>query len=385
MITGEFPPETIGGIGTYTKNLANSLASLCCNILIISSKIHKETAGTAANVELVNVPRYGPGVIGLNMFYFYVSRRLKKILKNKTIDLIHANSYLTPFFNFPREIPTVLTIHTTYLGLLRMLKSSSNLSYPKRAFLYSYYTSMIQLQITSLSKVPYLIAINSSIEKELAEYGLSNTIIPIPNAVDTNMFRPAVNKNSIRETLGWSPDAFMGLYVGRLDPRKGIKFLINAAKMLEKKRDLKLILVGDGPEYNKLQTMVTYLNLKERIVLTGKIPLPLLQRYYQAADVFIAPSLYEGMPTTVLEAMSSGLPVISTLIPSIASIVENGKNGFLTIPGDSRKLAKVIEQAMDDRDSLISLGKANREKIEKGYSWATVSRQILKMYRTLVD
>ena len=83
MITCEFPPNPVGGIGTYVKNLASNLAQLGCKILIISNKVDKQASRNAPDVEFINVPRYGPGIIGISMFYFYAMQRVKKVLQKR--------------------------------------------------------------------------------------------------------------------------------------------------------------------------------------------------------------------------------------------------------------------------------------------------------------
>ena len=127
-------------------------------------------------------------------------------------------------------------------------------------------------------------------------------------------------------------------------PTKGLEYLIEALNILNAKSqisDTKFLLIGDGPERAKLERKILDYGLKERIILLGRIPETF--KYMKAFDVFVLPSVKEGFPWTILEAMAAKIPVIATSVGAVPEIIENGKNGIMVEPRNPGQLAKAIQ------------------------------------------
>jgi len=133
-------------------------------------------------------------------------------------------------------------------------------------------------------------------------------------------------------------------------PTKGLEFLIEAARILKNRQlptaNCKFLIIGDGEEREKLESLVKEYGLEKEIILPGQIPDS--YKYIKAFDVFVLPSLKEGFPWVILEAMSAKVPIVATSVGAVLEIIENGKNGILIEPGNPRELAEAIKYLLEN-------------------------------------
>jgi sugar transferase (PEP-CTERM/EpsH1 system associated) len=187
----------------------------------------------------------------------------------------------------------------------------------------------------------------------------------IYNGVDTQRFSPCGNtRDAVRRELGLPEHSFVVGSVGRLVPIKDQQTLLKAAALLVSSDiDIRVLLVGSGPECEKLQCLATAI-LPGRVCFAGdssRVP-----EMLNAMDVFVLPSLSEGMSNTLLEAMACGLPALATNVGGNPEIIENNLNGYLFTPGDANWLAQKLGFLAHDRDLVHQLGTAaRRHMIEK--------------------
>jgi glycosyltransferase involved in cell wall biosynthesis len=160
------------------------------------------------------------------------------------------------------------------------------------------------------------------------------------------------------------------LFVGRIVPLKGIHILILAVEEIIKQIDLRVWIVGPsyGPNYNgyefMLKKMLERKHLRDTIIFTGNISeREVLQDYYLRADCFVLPSLTEGTPKAVLEAMSFGLPVIATRIGGLPNVVRDGIDGVLVTPGSKDELVNAIVRLSMNRHLRTTMGASGREHV----------------------
>ncbi|MBM3209717.1 glycosyltransferase family 4 protein [Candidatus Shapirobacteria bacterium] len=202
----------------------------------------------------------------------------------------------------------------------------------------------------------------------------------IPNGVDISRF------SAKGESLAQFEDGKTNLlFVGRLDPRKGILDLLKAYKMLTQKNDnLRLIIVGDGPQREKAAAFIKENQLKN-IEFLGKVSAEELPSCYRTADIYCSPALYgESFGIVLIEAMASGLPVVAYANEGYALVLKDKPFcDFLVKPGDTASLAEKLEVLIKDKKLRQELGTAGLEEAKK-YSWENVGKQTLEFYRTLV-
>ena len=155
--------------------------------------------------------------------------------------------------------------------------------------------------------------------------------------------------------------------IARLVPWKGIDRLIEIFPHLNS--GTRLIIVGDGPDISRLEDLVYALSVDKRVIFTGRIPLNKISLYLKAADVFVLPSSYEGLPHTILEAMLVGTPVVATDIGGISELIEDGKDGLLFAPRDLSGLEESISKILKDKPAALHLvenakGKARQFNVD---------------------
>jgi glycosyltransferase involved in cell wall biosynthesis len=207
--------------------------------------------------------------------------------------------------------------------------------------------------------------------------------VVVPNCVDLARFSPRAPSPSLYRELGLDPGQPVVGTVSRLhEARKGIAhFLDMAAAVAQVRPDARFIIVGDGPLRPALQDQATALGLSEKVIFTGeRQDIPAL---LAAMHVFVMPSLYEGGPYTVLEAMAMGKPVVATPVGLVPDAVEHGITGFLAPPGDGAALAQAVLPLLADDDLARRLGRAARSKVAAGFSLDAMLNGVIDVYRTV--
>lgn len=159
------------------------------------------------------------------------------------------------------------------------------------------------------------------------------------------------------------------LYVGRLAKQKGLDVLLEALAKLSSALKWRLTLVGDGPEWPAVAAQTARLALIDRVDLRGWQGWSTLPEIYRKAEVFVLPSYDEGMPAALLEAMATGLPVVTTNVSGMGEAVLHDKTGLLVPPRDSDALADALTVMIADPSRWEELGRAGRARIESYYSW----------------
>ncbi len=217
---------------------------------------------------------------------------------------------------------------------------------------------------------------NSQGLKELALKTDSNQQIEvIYNGIDTEKFFPV----SDREDL----DFHLTLGGTRITHRKGIKYLILALeKLLPKYPQIKMDIIGEGNQKTELEELVREKKMEGPIRFVGKVAHEKILSFYQRSKVFVLPSLNEGMSNAMLEALASGLPIVSTRTGGADELVEDGCNGFLVKKNDPDDLAIKIEKLILDPNLQKEMGRNSRIKAEQ-LSWQKVAEQYFQLYQKI--
>ena len=204
----------------------------------------------------------------------------------------------------------------------------------------------------------------------------------IPGAVDTERFRPEApfRPGELRDAA--RPEL---LFHGRVDARKGALDLIDAFARLLGMTALapRLTVSGIGPDSEAVAARVRERDIERHVRLTGYVPYDDVPRVYQAADVFVSPTYAEGFSNTILEAMASGLPVLSTRAVGVVDCIRHEDNGLLVEPRDVEGLAAAMLRLVEDASLRARLATAAHEEVTRVYSWHEVGRRIIDVYRSL--
>lgn len=211
----------------------------------------------------------------------------------------------------------------------------------------------------------------------------------IPAGVDTLRFKPKSPDPAMREKLGFGDDNIGVLFMGRLEREKGVYDLLYAARLLALDADMegvKIAMVGSGPEKERLVRLARELKVDRIVNLIGSLPYDETPMAYNAADVFILPSIpvhfwQEQFGMVLIEAMSSGLPVISTLSGSIPEVI--GENGILIPPNDPLSIYNEMKRLVTDESARNKYSRLGRERALQIFDVKIISKKIEAVYKEL--
>ncbi|MCD4676625.1 MAG: glycosyltransferase family 4 protein [Desulfobacula sp.] len=215
---------------------------------------------------------------------------------------------------------------------------------------------------------------NSKGLRQLAQKADPVAVSIIPNGIDTDFFVPATRKSK-------SP-VFKLMFTGRISEQKNLMFLVDQLSVFKKKqkKKLRLQIAGDGPLKNKIQDYAKNLDVSDQITWHGWVDKKKILSLCQEADCFINPSLYEGMPNAVLEAMACGIPIIASQVAGNSEVVLHGKTGFLFRLDDETSLQEALEKVSADPGLCQTLGKNARDRAEKDFSWTMVAKKYALLF-----
>jgi glycosyltransferase involved in cell wall biosynthesis len=212
-------------------------------------------------------------------------------------------------------------------------------------------------------------------------YGVDRAKIRIvTNGVDIQRFRPTSDLGKIKHRIGIGNKQCV-LFVGKLIPRKGLFFLVEAAKQIVKElSETAFVVVGNGPLKNQLISYLEEINLLGSFVFLGEVNEDVLAALYNCADVFAFPSVQEGLGIVLLEAQATAKPVVAFDVGGVHEAMLNKETGLLVKP-DSRELAAAILKLLSNRSLRERMGAKGREFVTNNFSWDVCARRMLEVYR----
>ncbi len=204
----------------------------------------------------------------------------------------------------------------------------------------------------------------------------------IYNAIDLSRFQEVqVDREARKRSLGLPPEAVVVGSVGRLSEQKGYRYLVEAAaRVLERLPQARFLLIGDGELAAELQAQAQSLGLSGRLIFTG--PRRDVEELLPCLDLFVSSSLWEGLPTAILESMASGTPVVATDVPGTRELVRPGETGWLAPPGDGRALGEAILGALADPSGREKAA-AGAAGILQAFSIETVAGAYCRLYERI--
>ncbi|HET9440603.1 MAG TPA: glycosyltransferase family 4 protein [Longimicrobiales bacterium] len=293
------------------------------------------------------------------------SARLAAQLRELDVDVVHSHEFVMAVYGAAAAkrlgVPHVITMHGSQTMTER---------YRRRAALR-----------WAFRRSRATIAVSEDTRRHLeSSLGIRAGIVDvIPNGIPD---RPG-NRSAIRQDLSVGPDEVLLLSVGSLSPRKAHVLLIEALALLEQRGEKlpwRLAIVGDGPERPLLEKKMQEAGLEKRIHLLGKrTDIPDLQA---AADIFVLPSLWEGLPLALLEGMFGGNAIVASNISGIPEAVEHGTHGLLTPPGDPVALADAIGTLLRNPDTRIRMAEAARERARNSFTIDVMTSAYERLYGT---
>lgn len=367
MLAGSFPPDT-GGAAAYVHELSTALVKQGNEVYVIAFTTNPHLRGcqeiNGLKVYRVYIPHIR--IIGLMVCSFKAWLKLRALIKNKDINLIHYCN-LIPCALVARFIANIPKVQTEFSSYFFMAAEKGKY---KRLYRWLF------------SQSDYVIGGSQVLVDAIVKYGVSRDKTSfIPDGVNVEKFNPTIDGSEIREKYCKKTNENIILCPARLDPVKGVRYLVRAIPYIIKQNNTaKFLIVGDGPEMERLNQEVVRLQIADRVTFTGRIPNSEMPKYYAASDIVVLPSLIEGISIAGLEAMATGKPLVGTRVGGIPRIIADGKTGILVPPRNPEELAHAITSLLSDKGKRTTMGLKARKRAESEFSWQIIARKIQDIY-----
>ena len=302
-------------------------------------------------------------------------RELTVYCRARKFDLLHTHKYKDTILG---------TIAAARCGIPSVVRTVHGLSEPFRG-IRSFRMGLYELcdDVAIRKKVDRLIAVSSQIEQVLSHRYGAKKVVQIHNGIRISQTQRIRVPQETRQQLGIDPSHHIIGTVGRLTAVKGHEhFLAGAQRLLQHRRDLRFVIVGDGPLLNHLKEKATDLGIAGHVTFLGH-----RDDTYDligAMDVFVLPSLHEGIPMVILEAMALARPIVASRVGGIPEVITDFVHGLLIPAADPRDLAAGCGKFLDDRNLAERCGLAGRRRVEQNFSAEAMGAKVAALYRELV-
>lgn len=337
-------------------------------VLFNEGRLASELRTMGVSVRVISESRYG--LIGLVL-------RLARVFRQVRPQIVHTHKYKD-------NIVAMLAARLT--GGAHIVRMVHGLPEPfggLKGFRMTCYVALDR----ALSRLwaRRFVTVSASIATVLRNKCVADRIICIHNGVDLERLQIVADKGrEIKKTLEIEIYETVVGTVGRLSSVKAQDRLLRAAQQLILAGcKVKVLLVGEGSMEQSLKELTKHLALDRVVVFTGHQER--VVDYLSAMDVFVLPSLSEGIPMALLEALAIERPVVATRVGGIPEVIEHGVNGLLVDPGDTSLLAHAIRELIEDRSKAIGFGKAGRARIEQEFSANLMADRMMDMYRSMLE
>jgi glycosyltransferase involved in cell wall biosynthesis len=235
-----------------------------------------------------------------------------------------------------------------------------------------------------------VVTLGEAMREEIVARGVpADKVLIVPNAVSQEFLRPLPDAGALRNELGIKPGEYVVGEVSSLVPHEGIGTLLEATRLLrERGLPVRVLIVGDGPEHSALQRQAADLGLAEAAIFTGRVPAAKVREFHALLDVFVVPRTPDRVcqlvtPLKPIEAMASGLCVVTSEVRALAEVIKPDVTGALTIPEDPVALADSLELLVCSPDIRKKLGDNAREWVARDRTWAHNAARYREAYARL--
>lgn len=387
IFTESYPP-LVNGVSTSILMLEHALTKLGHEVFIITVSDNKKDYVLENNGHILRLPS-----VNLANCYDYKMTSVYPIkavnmIKKMNLDVIHSNVEFTVgiFARVVSEqlsIPLVHTYHTNWEDYTHYITKNKKILDDICKKLLKYLVVFFEDKTVTELIVPSNKIYNLFKDK----YKFTKNIHIIQTGIETSKFyKEKFNQkdiNSLKKKLGIKKKDFVVMTVSRLAKEKSVDRIINNHKELVKKySNMKLLIVGDGPDIDKLKDEAKSLGVSDSVIFTGKVPLSDIPIYYQLGNVFVTASKSETQGLTVVEAISSSLPVVAVKDDSFVNSVIEEFNGFVFT--DDEKYINSISKLYEDKDLYNRLSNQSR-LLSADFSSEYFALKVLKVYETAIE
>jgi len=321
-----------------------------------------------------------PGLIAKRLsFSFFSAMKLLKLKYN--FDVVHFHNQF-PAVTFElftklssKKIPIVYTLHNPTWGLPER-------EMPKDT------TIRFALEIRAMKSANKIIAVSETLNRNLINYLDLNpsSIVVIPNGVDANLFHPSRASPTLWKQLALNGEKIV-LCVGRICRYKAQKMLIDVApEIIQEYSNIRFVFVGpidDAKYFKEINNAINLQSLRKYYVFTGNVSSNLIPEFFATSYIFVLPSVTEGLPLTLLQAMSSGRAIVASGIPQNKEVAVCGNEAKFFEPSDKASLVNSILMLLADEKLRRSLGENARRTAVRYFDWKVIARRTLQLYEEL--
>lgn len=403
IMSREYPPETgWGGIGAYSYQLSHELARLGHEVhvvcvakeaitgkdpeMVLDGQVHVHRVVWGEKLRLANLlNKTQPNTHYLLRSAFPMWKKFLELHKAHQFDAVEAPDHLAEgfFIAITRIAPLVVRLHTPFSKLVA--EGYHNIKTDFDTYIVS------TIERIAMSEADIL----SSPSVNLAEYVAADTGVPIEqiqivrNPVNTKKFSPDGKKANLSLPAGCK----IVYFAGRLEGRKGIKYLIQTVpEVVKAVPEARFVVVGadTNTEINNtsvlesLKSSLAQNNVLDKVQFVSHVPLSEMPEYYRMADVCVVPSLYDNAPYTVLEALASGKPVIGSTAGGTPEYIKPNVTGLHVPKADAEALAEAIIEILKDDSKRLACGKMAREVAENSYASNVIASEAIKTYEQAI-
>lgn len=398
MLSWEYPPHNVGGLGKHVMELVPALARAGVEVHLITPRwlggagkeAVQETVVDPAHPEPApaTVYRIEPPSVDRADFFtdawrtnVVIEEHGKLLLEAGGYDLIHVHDWLVAFagvaLKHAYRLPLAATIHATEYGRSRGLP-----------------TNDVGRQIHNVEwwltyEAWRVICCSQFMAREIATIFQTPTdkLDVVPNGVDTSRF-DGLNGADLTEfrrryALDWEKIVF---YVGRVVHEKGVHLLVEAtSRLLGDRPDVKVVIAGTGGSLAACRYRAQELRLSDKVLFTGFIPDEDRDRLFKVADAAVFPSLYEPFGIVALEAIAAHLPVVVADVGGLSEVVTHQETGLTVYPDSVESLAWGIRQTLDHPDQARARAENAYRMVRERYNWGAIARGTLDVYRRVAS
>ena len=374
-------------MNVYVRQLASALGELGMKIDIFTrehSDVPNRVETIGSNVRVIHI-YVGEPDAHLDELYDLLPDFLEQLNKFREeegleYDVVHSHYWLSSWVG--RElsqelaIPHVVTFHT--LSLIKMQSRAGEEEQSER--------SVIETKV--IATADRIIAFSPHERDAMARLYAAdaNKITLVPCGVDLEVFRP-LNQKAVRSSLGLNGEKIL-LYVGRVEPIKGLDLLVETAAQMDSEDGVRMIVVGadvnGDREMDRVRQLAREKDLEDKIDFVGQVDHDDLPLYYNAADVCVVPSYYESFGLVALESMACGTPVVATRVGGLSTIIHHGRTGYLKSWRCPEAFANSVEMIISSNGLQQSMGEAARKRAE-GMGWDNAAALISVEYSALTS
>ncbi|MFX0140125.1 MAG: glycosyltransferase [Candidatus Hodarchaeota archaeon] len=374
-ITSTFPRNKYDSWGIFILELLHELAKKTVKVFVLTQRYRNDKkAEKFENISVIRFPWLCPPnfiriadfkrtpIIRLMTYLFFAMFSIHKLIKKEKVQIIHANWVIPAgliglMAKMIYKRPLIITSRGSDINIW----GKKRLFFPLIKFI--------------LNHCDAIIVVSHELSKELEKLGIESQKIHViwHGVYQRNYTGLRKNKNNL-------------LFVGALRELKGLIFLIRAVNIVnEHNIDIKLNIVGEGAFRDELIKEITKLNLSSQIKLLGKLPNSRVIRLMAESGIFILPSISEGLPRVIIEAMTQKTPVIATAVGGNIEIIESGLTGILVRPRDEKELSKAILKLIRNPDHSEMLAKNAFQFVSENFDWKNTVKKYYHVFYLITN